>query len=76
MATLNVKNLPDGLYEKLRSQAKRQHRSVSQEVTHLLEEALREPEPLSLLKLEGLGKEVWEGIDAAEYIDEERASWD
>jgi hypothetical protein len=33
-------------------------------------------EPLhSFLELEGLGKEVWEGIDAQEYINQERDSW-
>ncbi len=30
----------------------------------------------SLLELEGLGKEIWEGIDPQKYIDEERKSWD
>lgn len=27
-------------------------------------------------ELRGLGKEVWHGIDAQEYVDRERASWD
>ena len=35
MATLNVKNLPDGLYRKLQARAKRQRRSVAQEVTQI-----------------------------------------
>ena len=30
----------------------------------------------SFLELEGLGKEVWEGIDVEKYIDEERNSWE
>lgn len=30
----------------------------------------------SLLELEGLGKEIWKGIDAAEYVAKERDSWD
>jgi len=30
----------------------------------------------SILELEGLGKEVWEGIDVDQYIEEERNSWD
>ena len=30
----------------------------------------------SILELCGLGKEIWEGIDPAEYIREERESWD
>ncbi len=29
----------------------------------------------SLLELEGLGKEIWEGIDPQQYVDEERNSW-
>jgi hypothetical protein len=30
----------------------------------------------SLLELRGLGKEIWEGIDAKEYVDELRREWD
>ena len=30
----------------------------------------------SILELSGLGKEVWQGIDTDEYIEEERKSWD
>ena len=29
----------------------------------------------SILELQGLGKEIWEGIDAQAYVDQERASW-
>jgi len=29
----------------------------------------------SILELRGLGKEIWQDIDAQEYIDQERASW-
>ena len=29
----------------------------------------------SILELRGLGKEIWEGIDAQEYVRQERASW-
>ncbi len=31
--------------------------------------------PQSVLELEGLGKEIWSGIDAQEYVDRERSSW-
>jgi hypothetical protein len=35
------------------------------------------PKPLhSILELEGLGKEIWEGIDVDKYIEQERNSWD
>jgi len=30
----------------------------------------------NLLELEGLGKEVWEGINVKEYLNQERNSWD
>ncbi len=34
------------------------------------------PEPQhSIMELCGLGKEIWEGIDAQEYVNNERASW-
>ncbi len=29
----------------------------------------------SIMELEGLGKEIWQGIDAQEYVNQERASW-
>jgi plasmid stability protein len=76
VATLNIKNLPDALYKKLQARAKRDRRSVTQEVTHLLSEALEAPKPLSILELQGLGKEHWQGIDAATHVQRERASWD
>ena len=76
MATLNIKRFPDALYQDLQTRAKREHRSVSQEVIHLLARAVAEPEPVSILQLRGLGKDVWKDIDAAKYIDGERDSWD
>ena len=76
MATLNVKNLPDGLYRKLQARAKRQRRSVAQEVAHILSAVLESPKPLSILELRGLGKEYWEGVDAAQHVERERSAWD
>ena len=76
MATLNVKNFPDDLYATLRDRAKREHRSVAQEVIHLLGRTLETQEPLSILDLQGLGKELWENIDAADYVARERDTWD
>jgi plasmid stability protein len=42
MANLTVKDLPDALYEKLKSQAHANRRSIASEVTVLLERALGE----------------------------------
>jgi hypothetical protein len=35
-----------------------------------------EPQTRSLLELEGLGAEIWKGIDAQRYVDELRNEWD
>ena len=79
MATLNIKNFPDRLYRRIKQRAGKNRRSISQEVVQLLDQAVTEPRPMSLLDLEGLGKEVWEkalgGKDAADYIAEERDAW-
>ena len=76
MATLNIKNLPDVLYRKLQARARRERRSVAQEVTHLLSEVLETREPLSILELQGLGKELWREVEAAAHVERERAAWD
>ena len=75
MATLNVQNLPNALYEALKARAESRHWSVAEEVTYILAEVLAQP-PLSILELEGLGKELWSGGDAGQHVEEERASWD
>ena len=75
MPTLNIKNFPASLYERLKERARRQHRSMAQEVTHMLDAALREPETLSILEIEGLGEELWADVEAAEHVERERKSW-
>lgn len=76
MATLNIKNFDDALYERLKQRAAAQHRSVAQEVTHLLATAVgAEPRP-SILELEGLGRELWQGESAARHVARERDAWE
>lgn len=60
-----IKPLPDK--DKLRLIAK---------VSNDLAETEIEKPKRSLLEFEGLGKEVWEGIDAQEYVNELRNEWD
>lgn len=76
MATLNVKQLPRALYRKLQAQARRQRRSVAQEVTRILEQALENKQSLSILELRGLGKERWRKADGARHVERERRTWD
>lgn len=76
MATLNIKAFPDGLYRKLQARARKERRSLAQEITHLLAQSVEKQKPLSILELRGLGKEHWRGVDAAAHVARERDSWD
>ena len=70
MATLQVRDIDDRLYELLRSRAKQQHRSISQEVIHIIEDYLSRTKRVFLdqteafLELSG----AWEGEESAEDI--------
>ncbi|MQA89873.1 MAG: hypothetical protein GEU90_06520 [Gemmatimonas sp.] len=75
MATLNIKNFPTAVYRKLQERARGQRRSLAQEVIHILERAVEDGRH-SVLELEGLGEELWTGINAAEHVERERGSWD
>jgi hypothetical protein len=47
---------------------------ITQDITETMESKTK---PMrSLLELEGLGAEIWEGIDAQEYVNELRKEWD
>jgi hypothetical protein len=76
MATLNLKNFPDDLYERLQEMAQKERRSVAQQVIYLLDKTTEPPESLSILELRGLGKELWKGIDPVAHVKAERDSWD
>ena len=43
MATIIIRNLPDALHERLKAQAKRNHRSLSKEAVALIERHLEHP---------------------------------
>ncbi len=76
MATLNIKNLPDRLYRKIQARAAREHRSIAQEVIHILSVATENTTPLSILELQGLGKDVWKKVEGSKHVIRERREWD
>jgi plasmid stability protein len=76
MATLNIKNLPDGLYRKIQARAQKEHRSIAQEVIHILTLATENTRTLSILELQGLGKEIWRSVDTIKHVRKERRGWD
>ncbi|HEB32201.1 MAG TPA: antitoxin [Spirochaetes bacterium] len=70
MANLQVRDIDDHLYELLRDTAKRQHRSISQEVVHILMNYFSHP-PFSASELTEqfiqLGG-AWEGPETADEL--------
>jgi len=80
MASLTLKNIPDDLLETLRTTAEREHRSLTQQVIHLLESAVRKPAPAApqprteeaearLAAWRKLAAEWPDDIDGAEIMD-------
>lgn len=45
-------------------------------LSHMVRDQVTEVNPHSIMELEGLGAEVWQGIDTQAYIDHERALWE
>jgi plasmid stability protein len=68
--------MPDRLYRKIQARAIREHRSVDQEVIHILSLATADATPFSILELQGLSKEVWSKVAASKHVSKERREWD
>lgn len=75
MATLNVKNFPDGLYRALRKRARERGRSLSSEVTVLLREQIQRPKKYSVMDWPKLAGGVFRGVDVEAFLQKERDSW-
>lgn len=67
-------------YDQLLAQASRLPSADQLRLLEGLAALLRQriaPDPAqSVTALRGLGKEIWQGVDAQEYVDRERAAWD
>ena len=46
-----------------------------EELAVLVRQRIEAKPKRSILELQGLGKEIWEGIDPQEYVERERAAW-
>jgi hypothetical protein len=73
---------PQKEYDQILAQALRLDRSARMNLLLDLAAQLRqEPEPQprekqrSIMELQGLGKGIWQGMDAQEYVNQERAAW-
>lgn len=68
-------------YERLLDQASRlqpvdQLRLMEDLAALLRQQITPPPQSHSITELRGLGKEVWQGIDTQEYVNQERDAWD
>jgi len=64
MAILNVKGFPDGLYRKIQARARKERRSVAQQIVYLLQEAVDPPKQLQTHELKPYGRDFndpWNG---------------
>jgi len=61
---LHVKRLPP-----------EERKRLAEIITRAMEHSPHQGER-SLLELEGLGAQLWQGVDAQEYVDELRSEWD
>jgi len=68
MATLNIVNFPDDLYQTLADYAKINRRSISEEVIYLLEQALKKP-------VKEKSSTITQLVDVACDAQERRAKW-
>ena len=70
MANLQVRDIDDALYDDLKRRARAQHRSLSQEVVHIIEDYLSRPlidprtQTSMFLELSG----AWQGSETSEQI--------
>ncbi len=49
---------------------------LMEELAKMLDDRQSSQPKHSIMELEGLGKDIWQGIDAQKYVDRERQSWD
>lgn len=67
-------------YDQLLAQASRlspaDQLRLLEELAALVRQQMAPAPPQSVKALRGLGKEIWQGIDAQEYVNRERDAWD
>jgi hypothetical protein len=67
----------DEILEEIRMLSLDERKQLMKLMVDMLSETPQTPSRKhSLRELRGLGKEIWEGIDAQDYIDQQRNEWD
>ena len=72
MADSNLRRI----YMEISSLTVREKMAILSKLIAEVSSAAERNEGQDIYSLKGLGKEIWKGIDAQEYVDAERASWE
>jgi len=77
MATSNVSQTYDDYVKEIQTLTPEEQLSLVQVISASLKKTLRGKKAKhSVMELEGLGADIWKGVDAQEYVLKERNSWD
>jgi len=68
MATLQVRDIDDDVYNSLKMLAKKDHRSISQEVANILEAYVKMPDKKHSFQTEEFLSLKWSGRESAEAL--------
>jgi hypothetical protein len=64
------------MLEKLPQLTRREKLKLIEEIFTGLQREIEKPPFRDIMEYKGFAKEAWESVDAQEYVDEERNSWD
>ncbi len=77
MATSNVSQTYDDYVKEIKTLTSEEQLSLVKVISADLKKTLRGKKAKhSVMELEGLGADIWKGVDAQEYVLKERNSWD
>lgn len=77
MATSNVSQSYDDYVKKIQTLTPEEQLSLIKIISAGLQKTLKGKKAKhTVMELEGLGADIWKGVDAQEYVRKERNSWD
>lgn len=75
MVTITVKNLPEAVYEKIKLQAKANHRSINSEIISIFEHAIQKRTPTDVKEILERARKVRELTAHYTVTEEELNRW-
>ena len=75
MATITIKNIPDEVYEKIKLQAKANHRSLNSEIISIFEHAVQKRTPMDVRQILERSRKIRELTAHYVISNEELSRW-